>query len=330
MDIRLSIILAAVLVVVAAPGARADEPPVRSYDAILLRHCSVDFDRSTMLGASSTGVLQDCLVSLGDAVKARQVLGRLQDEDARAEFDHRSAAAQNDIAVRLRQAKFALAKRKVQTSQQLNSQRFVSSEDLYVHKLEADTAALELEEAEHHHALAQIEKRRAEAMVHTRELIAPHDGVVVGVFKSEGETITPADPIIQIVNTSWVRVTAHLDVVDSWRVRTGQTVRISPDIPGAELDVERETFRGKVVFVDSQVKPETQTVKIIARVENRDDLLKGGLSARMEIFLKSVPDQAAEAVPAPGPSAKPVNAPTTRSAAASLADQAGAGPKGTR
>jgi multidrug efflux pump subunit AcrA (membrane-fusion protein) len=140
--------------------------------------------------------------------------------------------------------------------------------------------------------------------VRERQFVSPHDGVVVAVFKGQGESAALHDPLFRVVNTDRLRVTGYLDVLDAWRVRVGESVRISPEIAGVEAAVSREPFWGHVVFVDNQIDPKTQTCKVTAEVDNRDGLLRAGLEARMEILPQHVAEGkgAAEAFPA-GPGA---------------------------
>lgn len=291
----------------ALPALGADSPDA-TPTVIPLRGCMIEFDRSALLGATNPGVLQDCLVRPGDRVRAKQVLGRLADGDVRAELALKEAEVKSDIEVRLNRAKHAQAVGKLKRSGELSRLKYISPEELSLHRLEADTAALGIEEAEYHRRQAEIQRNQVVAAVHAREFVAPHDGVVVSVYKSEGESVAMNDPVFRLVNTDRLRVTGHLDVSDVWRVRRGQGVRVSVDVPGVELAVEREVFLGRVVFVDNQVDAESRVCKVVAEVENRDDVLKAGLHAQMEIVPEATPPAAAAAPPGPlaGPPATQV------------------------
>ena len=70
----------------------------------------------------------------------------------------------------------------------------------------------------------------------------------------------------------------HLDVADAWRVRPGHRATLRPDVPGAELPIESEAFAGRVVFVDPQIDPDTQTCRVVAEVANRDGTLRAGIA----------------------------------------------------
>jgi multidrug efflux pump subunit AcrA (membrane-fusion protein) len=96
---------------------------------------------------------------------------------------------------------------------------------------------------------------------------------------------TPKAPIFRVVNSEMLRVTGYLDMGDVWRVRPGQTVRVTPETTGPALPIQSEVFTGQVVFVDSEIDPRTRTCRVVAEVKNRKGLLRAGLELQMEILL---------------------------------------------
>ncbi len=266
-----------------AAGAAAGDGHGPSPSDVVLRRCAVEFDRAATIGSPTWSVLQDRLVDPGDRVAAGQVLGRLQDKDLRVEVEMRAAEADDDVEVRLGQAKYDRALVRLKGSEALRLRNVLSFEDLAVHQLEARSAALDVEQARHRRRLADIRRRQVEAQIKARELVSPLDGVVVAVEKRQGEPVLPGEPVFRVVSAHRLRVTGRLDVVDAWRAAVGQPVSVRVEVAGADLPIEREVFDGKVVFVDNQIDPKSRTCKVVAVVDNRDDLLRAGLEACMEI-----------------------------------------------
>jgi multidrug efflux pump subunit AcrA (membrane-fusion protein) len=228
------------------------------------------------------------LVKPGDRVKAGQVLGRLFDAELRAELELRRAEADNDTDIRLGEAKFALAQSKLKASEALSKRNLISAEELIMHKLDAQSASIEIEAARHRRHVAGLASRQVDAMILSREFVSPHDGIVVMVLKRKGESVAPNESVLRLVNAETVRVTGYLDVGDAWQIGAGQRVRVTPEVSGAELPIEAEVFVGRVEYVDPEISVENQTCKVVALVENKGGLLRAGLEARMEI----IPDQA--------------------------------------
>ncbi len=270
----------------------AGEAAPSSSQSIVLRRCEVEYKRSSLIGVAhmgttTTSVLQDCLVRRGDRVKAGQVLGRIMDRDVRAELDLRTAEAQNLLEVRINETKAGLAANKLRRTQKLQNRNtlYVPAEEKANQELDMSAANLEIEESRYELRLAEIKRRQTEALLHAREYISPHDGVVVEIHKEQGEAVSMIDPNFRVVDVDWLLVTGYLNLGDFWRVREGLEVRISPEIDGEDLPVEQEVFTGRIVFVDRRIDPATRTCKVVAEVANRDLLLASGLEARMEISL---------------------------------------------
>jgi RND family efflux transporter MFP subunit len=314
--------LAWALAAPAGIAASAEPPTAPTADAVVLRHCDIAYKRTSMVGVAHMGttnatVLQDCYVRQGDRVKAGQVLGRVMDQDVRAELELRKAEAANDIDVRLGEARTAGAGYRLKRSQALQQRAFLSAEEVNTHELDAVTARLQVEQSKFRLQLAALERRQAEVMLRAREFVAPHDGIVVEVRKERGEAVTMADPVFQVVDVDTLKVSGFLNLGDFWRVKEGQPVRVWAEVDGDDLPIEREVFPGAIVFVDRRIDPVTRTCRVIAEVPNRDLLLASGLEARMEISFVTTP--------APVGDAASPNAPAAATAAAvgppRLADQ---------
>jgi RND family efflux transporter MFP subunit len=276
-------VVAAVVSVSLAVTGRSAEPNADLQSPIVLTRCTLEFEQTTLLGASQMGVIAEMLVKPGDQVKAGQVLGRLFDADLRAELELRRAEAESDIEVRLGEAKLALATNRLKASEALGKRNLISAEELTTHKLDARSATLEIEAAQHKRHLAVLASRQVEATILAREFVSPHDGIVVMVLKRKGESVAPNESVLRLVGAATVRVTGYVDVGDAWRVHAGQLVHVKPDVPGADLPIEDEVFTGRIAYVDPEINAENQTCKVVAIVENKGGLLRAGLEARMEI-----------------------------------------------
>ena len=165
-------------------------------------------------------------------------------------------------------------------------------------------AELDLKAAIQGQRMAEGQLQQSKALAAAREIISPHDGVVVEIYKNTGESLTAGSPIFKVVKVDRMRVTGYLDASDAWHVRPEQTVRVMPELEGVDLPIEREVFEGQITFVDSEIDPKTRTCRVFAEVENRGGLLRSGLECRMEIDQKETPGtKAAAAGLVPGRSA---------------------------
>jgi RND family efflux transporter MFP subunit len=314
-------------VAVGQRASLADDESATPPDRIVVRRCVTAYQRSSMLGAASNGILQDCFVRQGEHVKANQVLGRLYDKDLRADADLYKAKCDSDLAIRLCEAKHAETLAKLKASNALRVRNMMSKEDYMLDQLDATTAELELEAAKFDARLNEIRYRHAQALVKAREIVSPHDGIVEEVFRGQNETVSPAEPAFHVVEVGRVRVTGYVDVSNAWRVKAGQAVRVVPEIGGADLPIEAQTFEGRVVFIDRIIDKKNQTCRVVAEVANVEDQLRAGLEARMEVFTKD--DVAENAKPAHAPAADPLPAPPVKDETAAIRSGAAVLPKST-
>jgi len=256
-------------------------------EIILLRRCQAEYRHATPLGAPTAGVLQDCLVELGDKVKAGQVLGRLRDMEQRAEMERAKFEAESLASVHSAESRYTLARTKNRYARDLFRKNAVGKQEYEIAQHEEETARLALEEAKVGHRLAELRYRLAEAAVRTREIVSHHDGIVVQINKHPGEGVSalPHDPIFRVVNAELLRVTGYLDAGDVWRVRSGQSVRVIAESAGPALPIQGEVFTGRVVFVDNEIDPRTRTCRVVAEIKNRKDLLRAGLELQMEVLV---------------------------------------------
>ena len=280
----IGLIAPALIGVRAIAGGVAPSPP----EVIPLQKCTIEYSRSTLVGSNQAGLLQECLVRPGDQVKGGQVLGRLFNKDVLAELESRTVALESsETAIHQREATLGVERMKLRRARNLYNRNALSIEDLQLQQLAVNTMELELQAAIQSRRMAEAQLHAAKAMVAAREIVSPHDGVIVEVYKNVGEAITFGMPIYKVVAIDRMRVTGYLDVGDAWRVHQGKAARIMPELEDSDLPIEREVFECKITFVDSEIDPKTRTCRVFAEVENRGGLLRSGLECRMVIDLRN-------------------------------------------
>lgn len=272
----------------------ADDGPPAS-EIILFKKCAITYERATVVGAFSLhgtagAQIQEILVKQGDRVKAGQVLGRLFNKDVVAELQtHVAELDQSKITVIQKEVLYSLEQAKFERLRKINARQalLVSAQDMQIQSIMMQVAKLDVSAAIQGRRHQEATVQQFEAIVKSRDLVSPHEGLVVEIFAPVGETVMTARPIFRVVDVDQLRVTAYLDARDVWRVKKGQPVQIMPDISGGDLPLEKEVFHGEVTFVDSEIDPENHVCRVIALVQNRDSLLRAGMECRMEIDLRN-------------------------------------------
>jgi RND family efflux transporter MFP subunit len=129
--------------------------------------------------------------------------------------------------------------------------------------------------AEAEAALALAKQRLADAV-----MVSPIDGIVAERKTEVGERLGEATVAFVLVQMSPLKVRFRLPERYLAQVERGQVVRAWVD------PYPDEVFEGKVTIVVRAVDPATRTFVVEAEIPNRDERLKPGLFARVELDLR--------------------------------------------
>ncbi len=169
-----------------------------SGDGLLQSHeARVEALRQTTLAAQVAGAVVQLEVRPGDAVKAGQLLMRL---DARSADQ---SAQASEAQARVARAQGELARRELDRQQQLFRQHFISQ------------AALDQAEAQFKATEAQVQAQLAQAGAARSQsawyqLRAPYAGVIAEVPVVQGDMALPGRALAVIYDPAALRVTAHV------------------------------------------------------------------------------------------------------------------------
>lgn len=206
--------------------------------------------------AKTSGVALEVMVVEGQAVRAGQVLARL--DSARAE----QQAAQTGATLRKLEANYA-------RSRQLAEQRLLSAND-------NDQLRYDMENARAANRLANLELSYA-------KVEAPISGVVASRSIKPGNFVQINSPIIRIVDTSMLEATLNVPERELATLKAGQPVQMTVDaMPG-------KTFAGKVDRIAPVVDSGSGTFRVICAFEG-GGVLQPGMFGRLRIDYDSRAD----------------------------------------
>lgn len=164
---------------------------------------------------------------------------------------------------------------------------------------EVQRARLRFESADLQTAVKKQERRTNEllrdqaiAELKTFHIVSPIDGVVTRVFHHEGEGVQQADAILEIVNTSRIRVEGRVPVALAAKIQPGTPVKVRFEGVGAAASAEASSeISGAIGFVDVSAEGvgQDRRVRLWAEIENPDGRYRDGLPAKMTILLDPVP-----------------------------------------
>lgn len=277
---RMSVLLSGAWVVLlgacGAPAPAADPsslPPVsiRPEDVVVAQAESLAAgplisgslmpDRQATLRAEVPGTVVEVLVEPGQAVRAGQLLARL-DDVALAE-----AVVSARSAFRTATEALAVARRNADRNTRLAAAGAIAERD-------REQAAVGAMNAEASLAEATSRLRAAEKQLQKTRFTAPFSGVVSERSVRSGDVVQAGNPVVTVVDPTTLRLEAAVPVsaLGAIRVGTSATFRVT----GAG----DQEFRGTVRRVHPVVDQNTGQVRITILVPNADGQLVGGLFAQ--------------------------------------------------
>jgi multidrug efflux pump subunit AcrA (membrane-fusion protein) len=185
---------------------------------------------SAFVKARIAGELQDLTVREGDAVKAGQVIARVEPTEylarvKQAQQQAESAKGQLDIA-----------KRNYDNNRSLVDQGFIS-------KTALDTSAASLASTQANYQAAQAGADVATKTLEDAVLRAPISGQISQRLAQPGERVGVDARIVEIVNGSKLELEAALNPADSLLVRQGQLALL-------QIDGSDQAIRGRVIRIN--------------------------------------------------------------------------------
>lgn len=236
------------------------------------------------------------LVRKGDAVVQLDTIeARLDVERAQLELNIARQEAKNEVDARFAKKSLEVAEAELQRA--LDSvavyPKSVSDTELDRLKLTVERTRLEIEQAEHVLTVAGMTAQLKQNALETAEtklarqtIRTPIDGVIVQVYGRCGEWVEPGTQVVRILRMDRLRVEGFVAVSLLDEIAIGSPVDLLIESGG---DIARP-FPGKLVYVNPQVDPVNNQVRVWAEVANEEMRLKPGMRGAMLIKPKADPN----------------------------------------
>lgn len=198
--------------------------------------CLIEPRKTVEIRGAVTGLITAVNVRRGDVVKAGQVLVEIDPGLDRASAEVAAFRATMLASKRMAEARVEFTEGKATRMTELAAERFVSVQERDNAIAEKRLAAAGLDENMEERKLATLEHKRLLEQLRLRTLRAPIDGVVTDRLMHPGELVgngESAKPILKLADLSVLHVEVLLPVVGWDRVRLGQSIEVTPDLPRA-------------------------------------------------------------------------------------------------
>ena len=211
---------------------------------------SLRSDESVQIASEIAGRVASFNFKEGEAVEAGDVLVKLDDALAQAELADASA-------------RFDLANANMDRAKQLSRTGNVTEK-----AIDEATAAFEI-------ARSALELQRVRLAKHT--IAAPFSGDVGIRNVSPGAYVAIGTPIVNIEKIDVVKVDFKLPELFLPSVKVGQAISVSVDA------IPERAFEGAIYAIDPQVDVNGRALRLRARIQNSDRVLRPGLFARITV-----------------------------------------------
>lgn len=202
----------------------------------------------------------------GAKVKDGELLFTLDDAKIRAELKARNAALE-EAEANLENAGLVYERRQRLYEQNVGTEEARDEARTRYQALKAQVKRL----------TAEIESIN-ETLEDTR-IRAPFDGIAGGHLVDVGQVVNTNSALTSVVQVDRLEIAFTVPERYAGRIRTGQEIRVTaPGYPDKDLS-------GAVYFVDPQIEPVTRSLKIKARMNNPENLLRPGGFVSVELIV---------------------------------------------
>jgi HlyD family secretion protein len=228
------------------------------------------------VGSQVSGTVVELSADFNDRVKKGQVLLKLDPTIFNAQVGQaRASLASAQASLRLAQASF-------ERNKQLVAQNFVSS-------LALDQSRRELEVARANGQLAEAQLARALADLNNSVIRSPIDGVIIKRTIDLGQTVAASfntPNLFQIArDLTKMQIDTSVSEADVGALKDGLPARFVVDAyPSREFNATMRQFRLAPNVVQNVV-----TYNVVLDVDNKDELLKPGMTAQVRLVVDNRP-----------------------------------------
>jgi RND family efflux transporter MFP subunit len=222
--------------------------------------------RQATVKAKVSGDVRELAVREGDAVRAGQVLARIDTADLEARLLERQGQLESA------RAQLALAEKTLATNQKLLKQNFIAQTAFDSSESNMSVARGSVKSAEANVRLAQNALKDAVA-------VAPLTGVVSRRHVQQGEKVGFDTPLVTVVDLRDVELQAMVPALDIPELKAGMPVELAVDGFG-----ERR-FTGRIERINPATEPGTRAILVFVGVPNPSNELRGGMFATGRVAL---------------------------------------------
>ncbi|MGK2872270.1 MAG: efflux RND transporter periplasmic adaptor subunit [Alphaproteobacteria bacterium] len=233
---------------------------------------------SVLVGKAQTGKVVHEIVAVGSlrsnesVVIQPEITGRIVE----ISFNEGEAIAKGATLIRLDDSVHQAELQQAQAQLALSKANYDRASDLFKR---GNASARARDEALAQMRVAEANVALASALLEKTNITAPFDGTLGLREVSVGDYVKPGDKMVNIENIDPVKVDFRIPEVHAAVLKVGQDISVALDpLPG-------QHFQGAVYAIDPLIDPNGRAVILRARVENKQEQLRPGMFARVNLVL---------------------------------------------
>ena len=226
--------------------------------------------REIDVAAPVTGVVAHVNVQEGDEVVAGQELAELNQDVFRLTLEIAERVKELRGQLESASAELRLRNERLRNLEILQRDNYASPEEVLRGNTEAEMSEAQLLAVQESLEVKALEYERAQAQLEERIIRSPIEGVVVKVFKDEGEYVAPTDPsIVKIVSLDPLLATFSVPASIAASLNRDQEVKLR--FPPAKTSVP-----ATIEFTSPVINAESGTVTVKVRLPNPEGRFRSG------------------------------------------------------
>lgn len=249
---------------------------VRVYTANIEAYQAID------IKTKHAGQVKKILVEMGDKVKANQLIALMDSDGATKDYEQKKATLEV----------IELSLQRVKLNRDSKENEYEKMQSLYEKKLisqkEFDRVEAEYKESDVAYRLQEAllsqkiaELQQAELTLKDTEIRAPFAGYIGNRYIESGAVVSADTSLATVVSIDKVRVQIGVDEKDLIMLSEGMPTLIYVD------SYPNRIFRGVIERISPVLDSNTHLGKVRIAIDNKDNLLKPGMSAKIRMVIKS-------------------------------------------
>lgn len=208
------------------------------------------------------GRIVEVLCKEGQAVKAGQVLARLDDSLEQSQYAQILAQSQDTTQIKASQA--SLEQRQVDLKRLEAAAERQAATDLEVEhaRLDVKIAQLSLELAQFEHRQAGLKLTEAQVRLDRMRITSPIDGNVEEVYIETGEGVNALDKVVRVVRIDPLWIDASVPILQAVGLTIGSKVTVEFPEPGPC------SAQGQVISIAKVADAASQTIRVRIELPN--------------------------------------------------------------